>query len=199
MSSPPPRSDTGFAQELREALGAMQMALEVLRRPNDEATRGRMLELLERQLGTLTRLADRCAASPPPAAAPKLSGGARRILVVDDNIDSAEALGALLEHMGHEVFVAYTGARAVEAARERRPDVVFLDLALPDMSGLEVARTLRRDSSLASTLIVGLSGFGSDEHRQSAREAGLDDYVEKPVDAARLASLLSGWGGGSIR
>lgn len=179
-----------FVHELRDALGAMQMALEVLRRPGDDATRSKMLELLERQVSALSGLAERC----NPTTAPKpleSNGESRRILVVDDNIDSAEVLGALLEHMGHEVFVAYTGARAMEMAHERRPDVVLLDLALPDVSGFDVARNMRKDAGLAGARIVGLTGFGSDEHRRRAREAGLDDYLVKPVEAATLMQALA--------
>jgi CheY-like chemotaxis protein len=185
-------AEAQFARDLREALGAMQTALEVLRRPGDEATRERMLELIDRQLAILKSLADSCnpepVQDPPPAGAPAVP---RRVLVVDDNIDSAEVLGALLEHMGHEVFVAYTGARAMEMAHERRPDVVFLDLALPDVSGFEVARSMRKDVGLASARIVGLTGFGSDEHRRRGAEAGLDDYVVKPVEAGALMELLA--------
>ena len=179
-----------FVHELRESLGAMQMALEVLRRPGDDATRAKMLELLERQVTALSGLAERF----NPTSAPKpleANGESRRILVVDDNIDSAEVLGALLEHMGHEVFVAYTGARAMEVAHERRPDVVLLDLALPDVSGFDVARNMRKDAGLAGARIVGLTGFGSDEHRRRAREAGLDDYLVKPVEATTLMQVLA--------
>jgi CheY-like chemotaxis protein len=174
--------------ELRDALAAMQMAIEVLRRPGDEASRASMLELLERQVAALRELADRNEAVHRVSS----EGVPCRVLVVDDNIDSAEVLGTLLEQMGHEVFVAYTGARAIEMARERRPDTMLLDMALPDVSGLEVARTLRREGGLAPLRIIGLSGFGSDEHRRRAREAGLDDYLEKPVDTATLERLLGG-------
>ena len=189
MSAQDPAPEARFAHELREALGAMQMALEVLRRPSDEPTRARMLELIERQLAILAKLADESAA--PGGRKPASAAGGRRILVVDDNVDSAEVLGALLEHMGHEVFVAYTGARALEVAHERRPDVVLLDLALPDVSGFDVARSMRKDPGLAAARIVGLTGFGSDEHRKRAKEAGLDDYLVKPVDADRLGKLLA--------
>ena len=188
MSPQDPAMEARFGHELREALGAMQMALEVLRRPCGEPTRARMLELIERQLTILSKLADESASPHPAKKAPE--SGTRRILVVDDNVDSAEVLGALLEHMGHEVFVAYTGARALEVAHERRPDVVLLDLALPDVSGFEVARNMRKDAVLAGTRIIGLTGFGSDEHRKRASEVGLDDYVVKPVDADRLGKLL---------
>jgi CheY-like chemotaxis protein len=189
MSSKP-GSEVSFARELRDALSAIQMAMEVLRRPPDEATRDRMIELMERQLATLRALADRCDSAPAPGAAIPDETLTRRILVVDDNIDSAEVLGTLLEQLGHEVFVAYTGARAIEVAHERRPDVILLDLALPDVSGYDVARTLRRDSQLAGVRIIGLSGFGGDEHRKRALEAGLDDYVVKPVAMESLSPLL---------
>jgi len=115
MSSKP-GSDVSFARELRDALGAIQMAMEVLRHPPDEATRVRMITLMERQLATLRALADRCDSAPSPGAAMAEEAATRRVLVVDDNIDSAEVLGTLLEQLGHEVFVAYTGARAIEVA-----------------------------------------------------------------------------------
>ncbi|QJR09749.1 Sensor histidine kinase RcsC [Usitatibacter rugosus] len=190
MSSKP-GSEVSFARELRDALSAIQMAMEVLRRPPDEATRDRMIELMERQLATLRALADRCDSAPAPGAAMAAEAQTLRLLVVDDNIDSAEVLGTLLEQLGHEVFVAYTGARAIEVAHERRPDVILLDLALPDVSGYDVARTLRRDSQLAGVYIIGLSGFGGDEHRKRALEAGLDDYLVKPVAIETLGKLLA--------
>ena len=189
MSSKP-GSEVSFARELRDALGAIQMAIEVLRHPPDEATRDRMIKLMERQLAALRSLADRCDSAPVPGAAIPDDSATRRILVVDDNIDSAEVLGTLLEQLGHEVFVAYTGARAIEVAHERRPDVILLDLALPDVSGYDVARSLRRDARLAGIRIIGLSGFGGDEHRQRALDAGLDDYVVKPVAIDTLGKLL---------
>jgi len=190
MSSKP-GSDVSFARELRDALGAIQMAMEVLRQPPDEATRDRMIKLMERQLAALRALADRCdSAGAPGAAMPEVSASCR-VLVVDDNIDSAEVLGTLLEQLGHEVFVAYTGARAIEVAHERRPDVILLDLALPDVSGYDVARSLRRDPQLSGIRIIGLSGFGSEEHRKRALEAGLDDYVVKPIAAEMLGQLLA--------
>lgn len=190
MSSKP-GSEVSFARELRDALGAIQMAMEVLRHPPDEATRDRMIKLMERQLAALRALADRCdSAGAPGAAMPEVSASCR-VLVVDDNIDSAEVLGTLLEQLGHEVFVAYTGARAIEVAHERRPDVILLDLALPDVSGYDVARNLRREERLAHIRIIGLSGFGSEEHRKRALEAGLDDYVVKPIAAEMLGQLLA--------
>jgi len=190
MSSKP-GSEVTFARELRDALGAIQMAMEVLRHPPDAATRDRMIELMERQLAALRALADRCD-NPlgPGASVPEAPSASRRVLVVDDNIDSAEVLGTLLEQLGHEVFVAYTGARAIEVAHERRPDVVLLDLALPDVSGYDVARRLRADAHLAGLRIIGVSGFGGDEHRKRALEAGIEEYMVKPVAADVLGGML---------
>ena len=116
--------------------------------------------------------------------------GARRILVVDDNADAAEALVMLLEGLGHEALVAHTGAAALDLAAECRPGVILLDLSLPDMSGIEVARRLRQEPALAATLILGLSGFDSEEHRKRCADAGMDDYVEKPVGMDTLVALL---------
>lgn len=190
MDPQPPPASVQIAKELREALSAMQVALEVLRRPGDAKTHAEMHALLERQLAQLKQLADRCMPAQQAAPAADPAGGTRRILLVDDNVDSAEVLGALLEQMGHEVFIAYTGARALEMAHERRPDVVFLDLALPDISGFDVARGMRKDAGLVAARIVGLTGFGSEEHRKRAAECGIDQYLVKPVDAAILMEVL---------
>jgi CheY-like chemotaxis protein len=114
----------------------------------------------------------------------------RRIVVVDDNIDSTDVLGVLLEILGHEVHLAHTGTAAIAAVREHRPDVLFLDLSLPDMSGFEVARQLRQDAGLSGLRIIGLTGFGDEEHRRRAAECGIDDYAVKPVEAEKLSELL---------
>jgi CheY-like chemotaxis protein len=116
--------------------------------------------------------------------------GARRILVVDDNADAAEALVMLLEGLGHEAHVAHTGAAALKLAAERRPEVILLDLSLPDMSGIDVARRARQDPALAATLILGLSGFDSEEHRRHCADAGMDDYIVKPIGMNMLVALL---------
>ena len=185
MNPQPPLSGAQVARALREALDAMQAALEGLRRAGDARKGSEMLALLEHQLALLGQLADRCGPARAPATA-----SARRVLVVDDNVDTAEALVERLERMGHEVFVAYTGARALEMAHERRPDVVFLDLALPDVSGFDIARGMRKDAGLDAARIVALTGFGSDEHRRRAAESGIDDYLVKPISAEMLMELL---------
>lgn len=113
-----------------------------------------------------------------------------RVLVVDDNVDSAEVLAMLLGAMGHEAFVAHSGEAALRVAKEKAPTVVFLDLSLPDMSGFDVARGLKADPAFARTRLIGLSGFSSGEYRMKCKEVGIDDYVEKPVEASTLSFLL---------
>lgn len=113
----------------------------------------------------------------------------KRILVVDDNVDGADALGAALRAMGHEICVAHDGRAALAAAARARPDLVLLDIAMPGMSGYDVARQLRQRLGSA-VRIVALSGFGQDEDRLQAIEAGFDQHLVKPVDPAFLKSLL---------
>jgi CheY-like chemotaxis protein len=128
--------------------------------------------------------------SPGGIVAQERKPAGHRVLVVDDNVDSAEVLAMLLGAMGHEAFVAHSGEEALRVAKEKTPTVVFLDLALPDMSGFDVARGLKADPALARTRLIGLSGFSSGEYRMKCKEAGINDYVEKPVEASTLSSLL---------
>jgi CheY-like chemotaxis protein len=116
-----------------------------------------------------------------------------RILVVDDNVDTAEVLGELLQIWGHEVHLAQDGRSALEAAGQLRPDAVLLDLGLPGMDGCEVARALRRRPELAQIVLVALTGYGGQEDLLRAQEAGFDRYWTKPVDLAGLRAFLAGF------
>ena len=118
-------------------------------------------------------------------------GVVRRILVVDDNVDAADSLGTLLRLAGHEVRVVHDGRGAVDAAAEFLPEVVLLDIAMPDMDGYDVARRLRQLAGGETALIVAVTGFGRDEDRRRAKAAGFDLHVTKPLDPARLAALLN--------
>jgi len=113
-----------------------------------------------------------------------------RILVVDDNVDSARTLGELLELWGHEVRVAYDGQAAIETATTYRPEVVLLDIGLPRMDGYEVARRLRQDIGLSQTVLIALTGYGQEEDRRLSREAGFDFHFTKPIDFTVLQQLL---------
>jgi CheY-like chemotaxis protein len=129
-----------------------------------------------------------------PAERPARTGaGARRVLVVDDNQDSAESLAALLEVLGHDVHAAHDGRQALELASRLAPDVVLLDIGMPGMSGHEVARRLRADTGLRNTVLIALTGYGTDEDRRASREAGFDGHVVKPIDFDALERILAMW------
>ena len=114
-----------------------------------------------------------------------------RVLVVDDNADAAESLGMLLEVRGNAVRIAYDGLEALEAADAFDPDIVLLDIGMPKMSGYEVARRLRAERG-DSVLIVAITGWGQEEDRRRAREAGFDHHFTKPVDYEALIELIEG-------
>jgi len=130
---------------------------------------------------------------PPPAPAPQPAVAQeipRRILIVDDNADSARTLAILQTRRGHETRVAFNGPDAVSAAAEFLPDTVLLDIGLPGMDGLEVARRLRAMPALTGVRIFAMSGYGRDEDRAAATAAGFNQYMVKPVDLAQLGEWL---------
>jgi two-component system CheB/CheR fusion protein len=105
-------------------------------------------------------------------------------------MDAADSLSYLLRSFGHDVQVALNGPDALDATAAFLPDVVFLDIGMPGMDGYEVARRLRRHPGLENTLLVALSGYGSDKDRRHSFEAGFDVHLVKPVDADTLTSIL---------
>lgn len=112
------------------------------------------------------------------------------MLLVDDNADAVAVIAAFLRRNGHEVHEARDGLAAVELARRVRPDLMFLDLGLPGLDGLDVARQLRRDPQLAAMRIVAVTGSGREDDRQGAIDAGCDQYLLKPLDLNFVRSLL---------
>ena len=126
---------------------------------------------------------------PVPAAAPP--GPARRILVVDDHQDSTDSLALFLRLRGHEVRTAHDGPSALEEIERYHPDVVFLDLGLPGMSGYDVARRVRTMNGPGSPRLVALTGYGTDADRQKTRDAGFDVHLAKPVDPRAVDALLA--------
>jgi PAS domain S-box-containing protein len=115
----------------------------------------------------------------------------RRIMVVDDNRDAADSLGMLLRFLGADVHIAYDGQSALESLRICRPAVVLLDLGMPGLDGFEVARRVRQDPDFCKVTLVALSGWGQEEDRQRAREAGFDHHLVKPIDLGGLQALLT--------
>lgn len=113
-----------------------------------------------------------------------------QVLVVDDNTDAAESLGVLLDIEGHAAHIAHTGAEALQLAKSRALDVVFLDIGLPDMTGYEVARQMRLLPGMQKTLLVALTGWGTQDDRQRTREAGFDRHLTKPAELPAVEELL---------
>ncbi|MGZ9097628.1 MAG: response regulator [Micavibrio sp.] len=114
-----------------------------------------------------------------------------RILVIEDNKDTAESVRMLLTHEGYEVETAYTGSGGLETARRFQPQIILCDIGLPGMDGYQVARTIRQDNALSSTCIIALTGYGRDEDQRQAREAGFDMHLTKPIDYNNLRRALS--------
>ncbi len=135
----------------------------------------------------------RPAASPADAQPEEkpVAGSKHRILVVDDNVDSAQSLGLLLSRLGHEIQLAHDGLEAVQAAGVFHPQVVLLDIGLPKMNGYEAARRIRERPSEAKVTIIALTGWGQEKDKQLASEAGFDHHLTKPVEPAALNKLLS--------
>jgi PAS domain S-box-containing protein len=115
----------------------------------------------------------------------------RRVLVVDDNHDAADSLGMLLQFLGAEVMVVHDGRAALDAMKTFQPAVVLLDLGMPGMNGLEVARRMREDPQTRAATLVALTGWGQREDRRRTHEAGFDYHLVKPADVSTLQSILS--------
>ena len=135
-------------------------------------------------------LIDRQAVAPVPAA-PPAETTSRRVLIVEDNRDSAESLKMYLELLGHRVTVAYTGPTAIEAGRAAAPEVVVCDIGLPGMSGHAVCAELRKLPGCADTLFVAVSGHAPETSAADAANGGFDLHLVKPVEPARLAETIS--------
>jgi CheY-like chemotaxis protein len=114
----------------------------------------------------------------------------RRILIVDDNKDSADSLALLLEITGNQTYMAHDGIEAVEAIEKHRPEVVLLDIGLPKLDGHEVCRRVRAQPWGKDILVIALTGWGQEDDRRKSEEAGFDGHLVKPVDYERLLKLL---------
>jgi signal transduction histidine kinase/DNA-binding response OmpR family regulator len=126
------------------------------------------------------------------AVAPDMAACANRVLVIEDNVDTAESMRILFSLTGHEVEVAHAGRAGLDAIQTFRPQVVLCDIGLPGgMDGYAVARAIRRDTSLAAIRLIAVSGYGREEDRRQSREAGFDAHLIKPVDFTELRRLLS--------
>jgi signal transduction histidine kinase len=114
-----------------------------------------------------------------------------RVLIVEDSLDAAGMLELAVSQLGHVTRLAHDGASAITAATQFKPDVIFLDIGLPVMNGYAVARRLRQMPEFSRVHIAAVTGWGQDEDRQKAREAGCDSHFTKPLDPGRLEELLA--------
>lgn len=118
----------------------------------------------------------------------------RRVLVVDDNRDAADALSVLLTLHGHEVRTVFDGLEAVEAAASWEPEVILLDLGMPKLDGVEAARRIRARQSHRKVFLVALTGWSQEEDRRRTERAGFDAHLVKPVNIEQLSRLLAAHG-----
>jgi PAS domain S-box-containing protein len=128
-------------------------------------------------------------ASPTEKAPP--TGRSVRVLVVDDNVDTADSLAMLMGQLGHDVRTAHDGQTALQAILDDRPDVVFLDIGLPALNGYEVAQRVRQQPVLQNVVLVAMTGYGQESDRQRSRDAGFDHHLVKPADVEKLLPLLA--------
>jgi CheY-like chemotaxis protein len=126
---------------------------------------------------------------PDPVKATATTG--RRILVVDDNQDAATTLCMLLRLKKHEAQPRFGGRAAIEAAEKLRPEVIFLDIGMPDLDGYETCRLIRKQPWGKDMLLIALTGYGQDEDKRRSKDAGFNGHLVKPVDMANLTELLA--------
>jgi CheY-like chemotaxis protein len=132
--------------------------------------------------------------APMPASVDSEDGGItlkpRRVLVADDNRDSATTLGLLLEHSGHEVHLAHSGEEALELAKQVRPDIGVFDIGMPDLSGYTVAERIRHEAWGKDMTLVAVTGWGQESDKRRALAAGFDHHLTKPIDPNKLEELF---------
>ena len=131
------------------------------------------------------------AALAPAEEKPQPDGVRSRVLVIEDNHDAAESLRMLLEILGHEVRVAFTGAEGLKLALAWAPEVVLSDIGLPELDGYEVARRLRKEAGFRDVLLVAITGYNGEDDRRRSKEAGFDHHLAKPADVRELQRVLA--------
>jgi signal transduction histidine kinase/DNA-binding response OmpR family regulator len=134
---------------------------------------------------------DARAAEPAVSAKAEAASASKRVLIVDDNLDAAETLAMMLELLGQQTRQAHEGNGALQAAIEYKPEVVFMDIGLPGLSGHQVAERMRKDLGMTDTYIVALSGYGTEEDRRKSLYAGFDNHYVKPLDPSALPTILA--------
>jgi CheY-like chemotaxis protein len=116
-----------------------------------------------------------------------------RVLMADDNRDAVDSMAMVLKMSGYEVSLAYSGKAALEMAQQHRPDVVILDIGMPDMNGHEVAAAIRQQPWGRAMHLIAITGWGEDKDKERTRGAGFDLHLTKPVDIDQLEEQLAGY------
>jgi CheY-like chemotaxis protein len=149
-------------------------------------------------LGSLFTVALPLAEQINPMTAPQIGSGFsddRRILVVDDSRDGAESLAMLLKMLGNEVEIAHNGLDAIAIAEQFQPDVILMDIGMPQLNGLDATRKIREQEWGRSPTIIALTGWGQDADRERSQNAGCDGHLTKPVSLDDLAAILNRFSG----
>src|SRR5262249_10094756 len=133
---------------------------------------------------------NRSAAPLPASEVEPEPASKRRVLIVDDNLDSADSLAMLLNITGNKTFLAHDGVEALEAVEKYRPEVILLDIGLPKLDGHEVCRRVRELPWGKDIVIIALTGWGQEDDRRKSEEAGFNGHLVKPVDYERLLEIL---------
>jgi CheY-like chemotaxis protein len=188
-----------IAHELRNPLTPLRNGIEIVRQMSrTHPVLARTADLMSRQVVQLVRLADRLVAAdglqgsaesgqtaPTPVDSSRL-----KILIADDNADGADSLAMLLQTQGYMVLTAADGRRAVELSEAFRPDVILMDVGMPQLDGLQATRAIRLQPWGARIRIIALTAWGGDAERRRTLEAGMNYHLVKPVDPQALAALL---------
>lgn len=180
-----------LVHDLRNCVAPMRNALTLLERPDvDAATIAYARDLLHKQLAALETLSEAMLPAQGTSTGAGRAGG-KSVLIADDNREWVDSLAMVLQSEGYKVFTAYGGREAIESAEKLRPDVVILDIEMPEMSGYEVARQLRRRLAERTPVLVALTVWSGDADRRLAKRAGFDHHVSKPMRFAELDGILS--------
>jgi two-component system, sensor histidine kinase len=113
-----------------------------------------------------------------------------RVLIVDDNVDGAYLMAAMMQMYGHQTRIAYTGQSALDTMVEFQPDFVMLDISLPDIDGYEIARRIRQNTQFKDVKLIAATGYGLESDRQKSKEAGFDHHLLKPMEPDKLPHIL---------
>jgi two-component system, OmpR family, response regulator len=184
------RALSQFVHDLRNCLAPMRNALTLLER-TDEETLAYARGLLRKQLDALEGLTESLVPTLKSEHTEHEPAHGRRILIADDNREWVDSLAMVLQSEGYTVFTAYGGREAIESAESTRPDVVILDIEMPEMSGYEVARQLRRRFAEHTPLLIALTVWAGEADRRLSKRAGFDHHVAKPMRFAELSGILA--------